>query len=212
MPLNWEDVIREDDPYEVSDFRNAAYQLLTSQIIYETAHGQGTSYRLIDRYREHFREAFELIGLSLKFDSDYRYIAAIPTADKQPPMKLADALMLLVLRKAYHEHALRGNLEAGAATLSIEELHEIYRGETARELPTEVGALKDVLAPMKSFGVLKMPQADSSSEQPFDITILPGIVALVSEGTLSRLADYAASSPSAAKQDVAGAGNGGDNQ
>ena len=212
MPLNWEEVIRENDPYEISDFRNAAYQLLTSQIIYENAHGQGMSYRLIDRYREPFRETFDLMGLSLKFDSDYRYIAAIPTADKQPSMKLADALMLLVLRKAYHEQALRGNLDAGSAVLSIEELHEIYRVETTRELPTEVGALKEGLAPMKAFGVIKITQADSGSDQPFDITILPGIVALVSEGTLSRLADYAASSPSAAKQVASGNKNEGDEE
>jgi hypothetical protein len=192
MPLNWEDVIREGDPYEVSDFRNAAYQLLTSQIIYENAHGQGVTYRLIDRYREPFKEAFDLLGLSLKFDSDYRYIAAIPTADKQPPMRLADALMLLVLRKAYHEQALRGNLDAGHAALSIEELREIYRVETSRELPSEVGSLKEALAPMKSVGVARITQADSGSDQPFDITILPGITALVNEGTLARLVDYSA--------------------
>lgn len=90
MPLNWEDVIRDGDPYEVSDFRNAAYQLLTSQIIYENGHNQGVAYRLIDRYRESFKEAFDLLGLSLKFDPDYRFIAAIPTAEKQPAMRLVD--------------------------------------------------------------------------------------------------------------------------
>lgn len=190
MPLNWDEVIRENDPYEASDFRNAAYQLLTSQIIYENGHNQGTTYRLIDRYREPFREAFDLMGLSLKFDSDYRYIAAIPTADKQPPMRLADALMLLVLRKAYHEQALRGSLDAGSAIVSIEELHEMHRVETGRELPSEIGSLKEALAPMRAFGVAKITQTDSGAEQPFDISILPGIVALVSEGTLSRLADY----------------------
>lgn len=193
MPVSWEELIRQGDPYEVSDFRNAAYQLLTSQIIYEGGHGQGVSYRLIDRYREAFKEAFDLMGLSLKFESDYRFIAAIPTADKQPPMRLADALMLLVLRKAYHEQALRGNLDAGHAVLSIEELKEFYRVETGRELPGESGALKEALAPMKSFGVARITQSDDSSDQPFDITIQPGITALVNEGTLHRLADYAAS-------------------
>lgn len=212
MPLNWEDVIREGDPYEVSDFRNAAYQLLTSQIIYENAHGQGVTYRLIDRYREPFKEAFDLLGLSLKFDSDYRYIAAIPTADKQPTMRLADALMLLVLRKAYHEHAIRGNLDAGQAVLSIEELREIYRVETARELPGDgVGAIKEALAPMRSFGVARISQADSDSDQPFDITILPGITALVNEGTLARLADYAAAG-AAVKRDAATGQEAGDEQ
>lgn len=212
MPLNWEDVIRDGDPYEVSDFRNAAYQLLTSQIIYENGHNQGVAYRLIDRYRESFKEAFDLLGLSLKFDPDYRFIAAIPTAEKQPAMRLADALMLLVLRKAYHEQALRGNLEAGHAVLGIEELREIYRVETGRDLQADgPGAIKEALAPMKAFGVARTTLPDSGSDQPFDITILPGIRALVNEGTLARLADYAAGAPTA-KRDAADEKNAGDEQ
>lgn len=193
MPLNWEDFpIRKDDPYEPQDFRNAAYQLLSSQILYETTTGQGASYRLIDRYRDAFREAFDLFGIALKFDSDYRYIAAIPNAEKQLAMPKSDALLLLVLRKGYHEQALQGNLDAGVAVLSIEELRELHRAETSRELPKEVGDLKDILSRMRAFGVARLPPTESGSEQPFDIAILPGITALVSEVALGRLTEYAA--------------------
>lgn len=193
MPLNWEDFpIRKDDPYEPQDFRNAAYQLLSSQILYETTTGQGASYRLIDRYRDAFREAFDLFGVALKFDSDYRYIAAIPNAEKQLAMPKSDALLLLVLRKGYHEQALQGNLDAGVAVLSIEELRELHRAETSRELPKEVGDLKDILGRMRAFGVARLPPTESGSEQPFDIAILPGITALVSEVALGRLTEYAA--------------------
>lgn len=192
MPLNWEEFpIRKDDPYEPQDFRNAAYQLLSSQILYETTAGQGASYRLIDRYRDAFREAFDLFGIALKFDSDYRYIAAIPNAEKQLAMSKSDALLLLVLRKGHHEQALQGNLDAGVAILSIEELRELYRAEAARELPKEVGELKDILGRMRAFGVVRLPLAESGSDQPFDIAILPGIAALVSEVALGRLTEYA---------------------
>lgn len=193
MPLNWEDFpIRKDDPYVPQDFQNAAYQLLSSQILYETTSGQGAAYRLIDRYRDAFRDAFDLFGIALKFDSDYRYIAAIPNAEKQPAMPKSDALLLLVLRKGYHEQALQGNLDAGVAVLSIEELRELYRAETARELPKEVGELKETLGRMRAFGVARIPPTESGSEQPFDIAILPGITALVSEMALGRLTEYAA--------------------
>ena len=193
MPLNWDDFpIRKDDPYLPQDFRNAAYQLLSSQILYEASVGQGTSYRLIDRYRDAFREAFDLFGIALKFDSDYRYVAAIPNAEKQPAMPKTDALLLLVLRKGYHEQVLRGNLDAGVAVLSIEELRELYRAETARELPREVGEIKEMMGRMRALGVAKLPQTEAGSEQPFDIAILPGITALVSEVALGRLTEYAA--------------------
>lgn len=193
MPLNWEEfTIRKDDPYNPQDFRNAAYQLLYSQILYETTSGHGTSYRLIDRYRDAFREAFDLFGIALKFDSDYRYIAAIPNAEKQLPMAKSDALLLLVLRKGYHEQALQGNLGAGIATLSIEELRELYRGETARELPKEVGELKELLSHMRACGAARLPPTETGSEQPFDIAILPGITVLVSETAIGKLTEYAA--------------------
>ena len=193
MPLSWDDFpIRAEDPYRPQDFRNAAYQLLSCQIIYEANNGHGTSYRLIDRYRDAFREAFDLFGIALKFDSDYRYIAAIPHAEKQPVMPKTDALLLLVLRKGYHEQVLSGNLDAGVAVLSIEELRELYRTETGRELPRELGEIKELMGRMRALGVARLPQTEVGSEQPFDIAILPGITALVSEMALARLTDYVA--------------------
>lgn len=190
MPNTWDEVIRQGDIYEASDFKAAAHQLVSNQIIYENNQAQATSYRLIDRYRDAFRDAFDLLGMSLKFDSAYRYIAAIPYVEKQKYLTTDDSLLLLVLRKGYHEQAIQGNLEAGSAALSIEELQELYRVETARELPSEVGALRDLLNRMKAFGVVKMPQTEPGSDQPFDVAILPGIAALVSEATLSRLTEY----------------------
>ncbi|MPM92575.1 hypothetical protein SDC9_139710 [bioreactor metagenome] len=193
MPNTWDEVIRQGDVYESSDFKSAAYQLVSNQIIYESNQSQATAYRLIDRYRDAFRDAFDLLGMSLKFDTTYRYIAAIPYVEKQKYLSTDDSLLLLVLRKGYHEQAIQGNLEAGSAVLSIEELQELYRVETSRELPNEVRALKDLLNRMKAFGVVKMPQTEPGSDQPFDVAILPGIAALVSEATLSRLTDYVSS-------------------
>lgn len=190
MPNTWDEVIRQGDIYETSDFKAAAHQLVSNQIIYENNQAQATAYRLIDRYRDAFRDAFDLLGMSLQFDSAYRYIAAIPYVEKQKYLTTEDSLLLLVLRKGYHEQAIRGNLDAGSAVLSIEELQELYRVETARELPSEVGALRNLLNRMKAFGVVKMPQTEPGSDQPFDVAILPGIAALVSEATLSRLTEY----------------------
>lgn len=193
MPNTWDEVIRQGDVYESSDFKAAAYQLVSNQISYESNQAQATAYRLIDRYRDAFRDVFDLLGMSLKFDTTYRYIAAIPYVEKQKYLSTDDSLLLLVLRKGYHEQAIQGNLEAGSAVLSIEELQELYRVETSRDLPNEVRALKDLLNRMKAFGVVKMPQTEPGSDQPFDVAILPGIAALVSEATLSRLTDYVSS-------------------
>ena len=188
--LDWDDVLRGSEIYSADDCKNAAFQLLSSQIIYETNPRQAASYRLIAWYLSAFRDVFDMIGVQIHHNSDYRYLAAVPMASKMPDMRIADAKLLLVLRKAYHEQASHGSLDCGSAALGIDDLQEIYRAETGQELPTDVGALKLALAPMKACGAIRM--RDTDSEQPFEIVILPGIEALVNEGTLARLCDFAA--------------------
>ena len=202
MPREWDDVIGPDAYYQPQDFKLAAYQLISNQILYESNNQQATAYRLIDRYRDAFRETFDLLGMSLKFDSTYRYIAVVPYVEKQRNMTTAEALLLLVLRKAYHVKALQGCLENGSAVMSIDEFLEFYRAESGRELPGEVGALKEALNRMKGFGVAKMPATEPGSDQPFDVEVLPGVQAIISEATLSRLTDYVATQRTTTDDDV----------
>lgn len=190
MPREWNDIIGSNDYYQQDDFKGAAYQLITSQILYETNKQQAFAYRLIDRYRDAFRETFHLLGMELKFDSTHRFVAAIPYVEKQKNMSIADALLLLVLRKCYHLKAMQAELENGSAVMAIEEFLEVYRNETGRELPSEVRLLKDLLGRMKAYGVVKTPPTEPGSDQPFDVAILSGIEAIVNEKTLERLSIY----------------------
>lgn len=196
MQPDWDELAERDKAYEAAHFKNAAYHLMTSQILYESTHGHGTSYRLISRYPDAYRAAFELFGVSLVFDRNFHYIAAIPMAERQTHMRKNEALLLLVLRKAYHEHFLRGNVDQGIAVITIDELQQIYKDAIGRELPVEIGELREVLAPMRSCGAIRLHESDGSSVQPFDISILPGIASLVSVDTISRLAEFKASGSS----------------
>lgn len=198
MPREWSEIIGPADYYKPEDFKGAAYQLATSQILYESHKHQAFAYRLIDRYRDAFRETFDLLGMELKFDSTHRYVAALPYVDRQKNMSIADALLLLVLRKCYHMRAMQAGLENGLALLPIEELVEAYRSETGRELPAEAGALRELLGRMKAFGVVRLPATEPGSDQPFDVAILPGIEAIVNERTLERLSIYTAAPRQAA--------------
>ena len=190
MPREWNDIIGANDYYQQDDFKGAAYQLITSQILYESNKQQAFAYRLIERYRDAFRETFHLLGMELKFDSTYRFVAAIPYVEKQKNMSIADALLLLVLRKCYHLKAMQAELENGAAVMAIEDFLEVYRNETGRDLPAEVGQLRELLGRMKAYGVVKMPPTEPGSDQPFDVAVLPGIEAIVNEKTLERLSVY----------------------
>lgn len=189
MQPDWDELAKRDGTYEAAYFKNAAYHLMTSQVIYENVHGHGSTYRLITRYQDAFRAAFDLFGVSLIVDRNFHFIAAIPMADRQNPMRKSEALLLLVLRQAYHEHFLRGNVDQGIAAITIDELLQIHKDATGRELPSEIGELREALAPMRACGAVRLQDSEGESLQPFDINILPGITALVSVASIGRLAE-----------------------
>lgn len=189
MPKDWSEFVKDkDSPYEEDDFRSAAYQLLTQQVLYETDKSDRTSYQLIDAHRHAFRDAFDLFGMDIEFDNDYRYCAAIPRMLRKTQMSLVESLLMLVLRKVYHEQAIHGDVVNGAAHISIDELQEAYRAETKRELPTTTRELDSLLDTMKRFGILRKISTDPGDPQPYAIEIRPGIEKLVSENMITRMA------------------------
>lgn len=130
--------------------------------------------------------------MQLRFNDTYRYCYAIPKGTKQNPLPLQDTLLMLVLGKLWHERASRGELDDGSAVISIEELQESYRSETQRDLPSQSGQLRDLMERVKRFGAAKLVKNEDDSTQPFDIAILPGIEALVSEAALAKLSAHRA--------------------
>jgi len=192
MPRDWTALAEGSELCDASDFQNAAYQLLCAQVLYEAEQRHRVSYQLIAGHRPAFMEAFELFGMQLRFNDAYRYCYAIPKGTKQNPLPLQDTLLMLVLGKLWHERASRGELDDGSAVISIADLQESYRSETQRELPTQSGQLRDLMDRVKRFGAAKLVKNEDDSNQPFDIAILPGIEALVSESALARLSSHRA--------------------
>ena len=192
MPKDWSTLAESSDIYEASDFQNAAYQLLCSQVLYESEHRQRVSYQLVAAYRPAFMEVFDLFGMQLRFNDAFRYCYAIPHGSKQAVLPLQDTLLMLVLCKLWHERASRGELDDGNAVVAIEELQESYRAETGRELPTQVGQVRELIERVKRFGAAKTLKNEDDATQPFDIAILPGIEVLVSEVTLAKLTAHVA--------------------
>ena len=139
---DWKDVINPGDPYTADDFRNVALQLLSHQILYEQAKGQAFAYRLIMRYLGPFKEVFSLVGLSLVADAEYRFIAAVPDATKQSPMSREEARLLLVLRKAYHTHAIEGTV--ADTKQAFDEARELHDRNPSAERLAGLTALRNV--------------------------------------------------------------------
>jgi hypothetical protein len=194
VPKDWSAYTKDADKssiYIEDDFRAAAYQLLTQQVLYENDRMDSVAYQLINKNRSPFREAFDLFGMDLYFDTDYRYCAAIPRLGRRTQMTLAETLLMLVLRKIHHEQTTHGDAINGAATISIDELLEIYRAETGgRDLPRQPGELTALVDSMKRYGIVRKVPTPPGDPQPFAIEIRPAIEKLVNENMLTRMSAY----------------------
>lgn len=189
MPKDWSEFTKDKNSiFEDDDFRSAAYQLLTQQILYEADKPDRVAYQLVNSHRHAFREAFDLFGMDVEFDSDYRYCAAIPRVLRRTQLSLLESYLILVLRKVYHEQTIHGDITNGAAHVSIDELQEAFRAETGRELPTTARDLDALLETMKRFGILRKTATEAGDPQPYAIEIRPGIEKLVSENMMTRMA------------------------
>lgn len=211
MPRDWSAFARDknvESPYEEDHFRSAAYQLLTQQVLYERERNDRVAYHIVNTHRAAYREAFDLFGMDLEFDDAYRYCVAIPRSGRGTQLTLVETLLVLVLRKIYHERAMHADLVDGAAHVSLEELQEAYRAETGRELPTTMRELEFLLDTMKRYGVLRRVAPAPGSAQPFGLELRPGIEKLVNENMLTRMAAYQKPSVDIAQETNGASGQG----
>lgn len=191
MPKNWSTLAEQSSGlYEESDFKQALYQLICSQVLYAKDMSQSVSYAIIHSHKNEFREAADLSGQRLDFNDTYRFCYVIPYVGKQQVMDLTETLLLLVLRKLYHDKASTGDLEVGEAIVSIPDLMSAFTAATNRELPTNTGQLRDIIQQMRRYGIAKLGPQVESDPQPFTIIILPAIVEIISESAISRLGAY----------------------
>src|SRR5690606_34702414 len=113
MPRNWVDLAKEEGClYSVDDFKQALYQLVTSQVLYARFRDQSVSYRIISDHRKDFAEAADLMGLTLIFKDDKQYCLVRQETTKARPMDLTETRFLLTLRQLYHTLASRGAVNA----------------------------------------------------------------------------------------------------
>lgn len=203
MPKSW-DALAESNPYnyQLSHFQAAAYQLVSEQTLYRSVSAQRVSYELIARYRPEYQEAMALLGIELKWDDNYRFVAAIPRQMKHVAMTRQLTLLALVVRQCYHDQMQAGTTDEGCATLTIEQLLDAYKALAKREdLPTTSGALKDAVRPLQRFGMIRIDDVDTPAGPTWQLAILPGVAELISEPVLVRLASAWTGAGTAAEPD-----------
>lgn len=187
MPRSWESLAEASDGmYEVNDFKQALYQLVTQQCLYSRFHGQAVAYRLISRYRNDFKEAADLMGLKLSFADSGSFCFVVQEVARPQSMDSKEIRFLLTLRRVYHVRATAGDLTPeGDAVVGLAELQESYKQLTGRDLDTKAGAIEPLLKLARRQGLARTGDAEDDG-QPYTVVILPGIAEILSEHTVNR--------------------------
>jgi len=187
MACNWEALIqRANGEYVVTDFQQAAYQLVTEQVLYETNPLQRTSFRIIKAYEQAYREFAMLMGLLLDVNPGNRYAAVVPVATRTTALSRRETLFLLSIRQVFHNRMMAGDEDGNRPVVSIPEVETACKAHFGHDLMASKPEWRELLQLAKRYGMAREAAADELSEQPFAIEILPAIEFLLSGATLAR--------------------------
>ena len=182
----------------VEEFEALAYRLVAEQVLYENDRNGRIAYGLVREFEKTFQRALEPLGIRLQVNATLRYACAIPRHPKAATASVAATLLALVLRRIYDQEARAGRQdENGDISVDLDYLSNHYKQATGgREIPG-VGALRDLLRTMQRWGIARAvgDPEDAFGQgiaQPFIVVIRPGIVDVLGEAALQRLALFEA--------------------
>lgn len=177
--------------YVPEDYEQAAYRLITEQVLYYSDRTSRKDCMLVMDHSREFGLAMAPMGVTLKISSVKRFAAALPKHSRGGPVPLDETLMALTLRKVYDQHLSRGDInEANDVECSVEELQQVYQLACSRELPDK-GRLDVIFRTMRRWGIATVHGEGGGDGQPYQVHIRPGIEVILGEDALMRLAAHA---------------------
>lgn len=196
---------RTDSLYVAEDFESAAYRLVAEQVIYRSDQKNRVAYNIIEDYEKEMVKALAPLGITLVVNRQLCYVAAIPKHAKTTAATIPQTLFALVLRGIYEENAQAGNIsDEGEVFCDLAEFEEKHRLMTQRELPGKV-EFDNLMRTAKRWGIARrLEDGDNNSQLSegidLGIAIRPGIVEVLGEAALLRLALWQTPSASTSPQ------------
>ena len=200
---HWDAIEEKTKSIVTSDLLEAtAYRLVTEQVLYAADVKSRTPYSLVEQYERDFAHALAPLGVKVVVNRQLRFACGIPRHAKVSQATTEQTLMALVLLSIYDESARAGRLnDEGEVLCDLVELGEKHRVSTNRQMALG-GRLDDLMRTMKRWGIARTmaddnfePQDQDERDQPFVVAIRPGILEVLNESALVRLAQFAAATP-----------------
>lgn len=188
MTTMWERLAQRNSLYEREDYERAAYRLVTQQVLSVNDPATRKDYYLVSEHLKEYQQAVDPLGITLRHDSQLRYLVAQPRhLIQHNKASKAVTLLVLVLADIYHRIRFNGQQgDFGEAYVELPDLQAAYEGLTGTELP-RVGELRQLMLEVERWGIARRHEDTLDDSQPFQIMIHPAISQIVTREWLSLL-------------------------
>lgn len=200
MARHWEKALSRDTMYEEQDYEQAAYRLVTHQVLSASDRATRKDYGIVSRNINDFEQVVRHLGIELLHDTNYQYIVARPVhVLTQQRASKDETLLLLVLAGVHHRVRFEGREEPNGETfVDLPDLQEHYEKETGRDFPSP-GDFRSLMAKFKRWGIAAFEDRDDVRNQLAKVRIHPAIGDLLRKEYLSHLESF--------RKEVAGEGD-----
>jgi hypothetical protein len=175
----------------------AAYRLVSEQVLYASDQKSRSAYALVEQYERDFTQVLAPLGVRVIVNRQLRFGCGIPRHAKVSQATTEQTLMALVLLQIYDEAARAGRLNSeGEVVCDLVELGEKHKVNTKRPMPV-AGKLDELMRAMKRWGIARtmideeQDPAEDERDQPYVVAVRPGILEVLNESALLRLAQFA---------------------
>lgn len=191
MAGHWDKALSRDTMYEEQDYEQAAYRLVTHQVLSASDRATRKDYGIVSRNFNEFEQAVRPFGVELLHDTNYQYIVARPRhVLTQQRASKEETLLLLVLASIHHRVRFEGREEANGETfVELPDLQEHYEKETGRDFPSP-GDFRPLMIKFKRWGIAAFEDRDEVRGQLAKVRVHPAIGDLLRKEYLSHLESF----------------------
>jgi len=145
---------------EQEEFTRIVNKLLATTFVTRKNEEDRRDYYFIERHESLFRDFLKVAGWALTADKSYGvYQVLNEFAFNRLRLKLEESIILLIIRLCYEEKRKEINL-AENILLRVREIQEKYAALQIRKKPIDKKSLRDTLAMLKRFKIVRALDAD----------------------------------------------------
>lgn len=157
------EVLEKMSQKDREQFRRTCGKLLSSCFICKRNENTKADYYFVMRLRETFEEYLGVLGLSLEISEQYGVIQVVSREGLgHASLKLADSIILLILRILYDEK--KRELSLTDVVVNVGDIQEKYLSMKVRDKQIDKTTMNNALRTLKRYNLVNLLDRDMSQE------------------------------------------------